>query len=135
MLFILFMLYSLASFYYNLNFIINNHYGVLICPFPPWVSFISSKIISHSVVSNSLRPHRLKLARLLYPWNSPEKNPVVESPSLKGILQEMAHFSSGSREPSDWIWVSFIAGRFFTTEPPAKSLLSSDVNVNIICIY
>ena len=130
----LFMLYSFASFYYNLNFIINNHYRVLIGHFPPWVSFISSKSISQSVVSNSLRPHGLKSVRLLYPWNSPEKNTGVESPSLKGILQKMAHFSSGSREPSDWSWVSYIACRFFTTEPPAKSLISSDANVNIICI-
>ena len=39
MLFILFMLYSSVSFYYNLNFIINNHYGVLICPFPPSILY------------------------------------------------------------------------------------------------
>ena len=32
---------------------------------------------SHSVVSNSLRPHVLWPARLLCPWNSPGKNPVV----------------------------------------------------------
>ena len=30
--------------------------------------------VSPSVVSNSLRPHRLKFARLLCPWDSPGKN-------------------------------------------------------------
>ena len=30
--------------------------------------------VSHSVVSNSLTPHRLQPARILYPWNFPGKN-------------------------------------------------------------
>ena len=31
-------------------------------------------MLSHSVVSNSLRPHGLQPARILYPWTSPGKN-------------------------------------------------------------
>ena len=30
--------------------------------------------VSHSVMSNSLQPHGLQLARLLWSWNSPGKN-------------------------------------------------------------
>ena len=37
---------------------------------------------SHSVVSNSLRPHGLQPTRLLCPWNSPGKNTGVGSHSL-----------------------------------------------------
>ena len=33
-----------------------------------------SESVSHSVVSNSLRPHGLQPARLLCPWDSPGKN-------------------------------------------------------------
>ena len=33
--------------------------------------------VSHSVRSNSLRPHGLQAARLLCPWHSPDKNTGV----------------------------------------------------------
>ena len=39
-----------------------------------WLSIVS---ISRSLVSNSLRPHGLKPARLLCPWDSPGKNTGV----------------------------------------------------------
>ena len=43
--------------------------------------------VSPSVVSNSLRPHRLRSARLLCPWNSPGKNTGVGCHSLiQGIF-------------------------------------------------
>ena len=43
--------------------------------------------VSRSVMSNSLQPHGLQLARLLYPWNSPGKNTRVSSHSLlQGIF-------------------------------------------------
>ena len=38
-------------------------------PISPWVN--------HSVISDSLRPHGLQLARLLCPWDSPSKNTGV----------------------------------------------------------
>ena len=42
---------------------------------------------SRSVVSDSLRPHRLQPARLLGPWASPGKNTGVDCPALlQGIL-------------------------------------------------
>ena len=43
--------------------------------------------VSHSVMSDSLQPHGLWPARLLYPWNSPGKNTGVGSHSLlQGIF-------------------------------------------------
>ena len=36
----------------------------------------------NSVVSDSLQPHRLQPARLLYPWNSPSKNTGVGCQAL-----------------------------------------------------
>ena len=60
------MLYSSASFYYNMNFIINNLFGVLICPFPP-----CSVQFSRSVVSNSLRPHESQHTRPPCPSPTP----------------------------------------------------------------
>ena len=43
----------------------------------PVVSFICSQKLSRSVMSDSLRPHGLQPARLLYPWNCPVKNTGV----------------------------------------------------------
>ena len=51
------------------------------CPFPPMLNYVS-----HSVMSNSLWPHRLWSTR--NPWNSPGKNTGVGSYSLlQGIFQ------------------------------------------------
>ena len=55
---------------------------------------------SHSVMSNSLQPHRL-----YSPWNFQDR-----------ILEWVAFpFSRGSSQPRDQIQVSHIAGRFFTS--------------------
>ena len=54
---------------------------------------------SHSVVSDSLRPHRL-----YSPWNSPDQN--------TGVLA--FPFSRGSSQPRDQTQVSCTAGGFFT---------------------
>ena len=44
--------------------------------------------VSHSVISDSLRPHGLWLSRILCPWNSPGKNTGVGCYSLlQGIVQ------------------------------------------------
>ena len=46
-----------------------------------------SESVSHSVVSNSLRPHRLYPASLLCPWDSLGKNTGVDCHALlQGIL-------------------------------------------------
>ena len=43
--------------------------------------------VSHSALSDSLRPHGLQPARLLCPWNSPGKNPGMSGHSLlQGIF-------------------------------------------------
>ena len=107
---------------------------------------------SHSVVSDSLRPHGL-----YSPWNSPGQNTGVGSHSLlqgifstqglnwgvlhcrqilyqlshKGspkILEWVAHpFSSRSSQPRNWTRVFCIAGRFFTnwamSAPPNSHII------------
>ena len=62
------------------------------------------KCVSHSVVCDSLWSRGLQTARLLSPWNSPDKNTGVGSHSL---LQGV--FPTQGSNP-----VSCIAGRFFT---------------------
>ena len=64
-------------FYYHLSF---NHFHILALLeslFPFWENFkilplasyqASTLVLSHSVVSDSLRPHGLKPTRLLWPW-------------------------------------------------------------------
>ena len=94
---------------------------------------------SHSVVSDSLRPHGLNS-----PWNSLGQNTGVGSlyllqrvfptqgsnpghPHCRWILYQLSHkgrprilqwvdypFSSGPPQPINWTGVSFIAGGFFT---------------------
>ena len=61
---------------------------------------MKSESESHSLVSNSLWPHRLDS-----PWNSPGQNTGVGNLSL---LQ-------ASSQPRNHTQVSHIAGRFFTT--------------------
>ena len=105
-----------------------------------WFNYEVKWSESHSVVSDSLRPH------VLYrPWSSPGQNTGVGSLSLlqrifptqglnpgllhcRLILYQLSHkgsprmlgwgaypSSSGSSQPRDRTRVSCIAGRFFTT--------------------
>ena len=65
--------------------------------------------LSRSVVSNSLQPHGLQPTRLFCAWNFPGKNIGVA-----------IFFSKRPSWPRDWTCtscVSYIAGRFFPTEP------------------
>ena len=74
--------------------------------------------VSHSVVSDSLRPHRLQLSRLLCPWNSPGKNTGVGCHSLlQGIFR-----------PRDQTQISCIVGRFFNHLSHQGSPTSTIVN-------
>ena len=51
------------------------------------VSRMCACVLSHSVMSDSLRPHRLYVARLLYLWDSPGKTAGVGCHALlQGIL-------------------------------------------------
>ena len=53
--------------------------------------------VSHSVVSDSLRPHGLWPARLLCPWNSPGKNTGVEyDNSMFSLLRNCQTVSKAS---------------------------------------
>ena len=61
----------------------------------------TSGSVSCSVVSSSLQPHRLLLARLL----------SMEFSVLEWVA---IPFSRASSWPRDWAWVSHIADRFFT---------------------
>ena len=57
--------------------------------------------VSHSVVSDSLWPHRLQPTRLRCPWNSPGKNIGVGSPIFS---------PRESSKPRNWNQVSCITG-------------------------
>ena len=60
--------------------------------------------VSHSVLSDSLRPHGLYPARFLCPWAFPGKNTGMGRHSiLQGIFLIR-----------DWTWVSRTTGEFFT---------------------
>ena len=60
---------------------------------------------SHSVVSDSLKPHGPTM--LLHPWDFPGKSTGVGSFPLHFLLQR-------SSQPRDRTWVSCIVGRRFT---------------------
>ena len=101
-------------------------------------------VLSYSVVSNSLRPHRLESARFLWPWGFSRQeywsglpcpppgdlpNPGIKprSPTLQvdflttwalrenSGLGSLSLFSWGSFQPKNRTRVSCIAGRFFTS--------------------
>ena len=56
--------------------------------------------------------------------------------TVRGILQARIlewvaiPFSGVSSQPRDWICVSYIAGRFFTTEPPGEPTLRWLIKIN-----
>ena len=107
-------------------------------------------VFSCSVVSDSLRPHGLQPARLLCPWDSPDKNTGVGGhallegifptqgsnpglPHCRQILDHLSHqgsprilewvdypFSSGSSWLGNQTRVFCIAGRFFTSWASTK---------------
>ena len=83
-------------------------------------------VLSPSAVSDSLRPHELKPARLLCPWDSPGKNTGVGSiPS-----------SRGSSQPRDQTQASCIAGGFFTSWATREALNSlREENYMIVTLH
>ena len=71
---------------------------------------------SHSVVSDSVRPHGLWPARLLCPWDSPGKNTGVGGHGLlQGVFPTQGSNLCLLRPPA-------LAGRFFTTSTTGKPL-------------
>ena len=79
-------------------------------------------VLSHSVVSDSLRPHGLQPSRLFCPWDSPGKK-------LEWVVMPS---SRGSFLPRDWTQVSCIAGEFFTVWSTREAGRSLDVYVHLI---
>ena len=112
---------------------------------------------SHSVMSNSLQPHRLYNS-----WNSPGQNTGVGSLSLlqgilptqgsnpgllhcRQILYQLSHqgsprilecvanlFSSRSSQPWNWTRVSCIAGRLFTNWAMRKAKYMKRCSISLI---
>ena len=76
-------------------------------------------MLSRSVVSHSLQPHGLRPTSLFYPLDFSDKNSGV---GYRFLLQGI--FLTRARTH-----VFFIAGRFFTTEPPDMPWLSLRENV------
>ena len=109
----------------------------------PWTTR-ESESESHSVVSNSSRPHGLLPARLLCPWNSAGKNTALPNPQFKSrfptlqcrwilyhlsywgsprILEWVAYpFSRESSQLRNRTGVSCIAGGFFTSWATREAL-------------
>ena len=65
-----------------------------------------------SIISNSLQPHGLKLARLLWPWDFPGNNTGV---GCRFLLQGIFPTQGSNPLPSP-----ALAGGFCTTGPPGK---------------
>ena len=99
--------------------------------------------VCESVMSNSLQPHGLWPARLLCPWNSPNKSVGLGSPSLlQGIfptqgsnqglprgMQILYHLSHQGRHK--WLWKTrknFLANPIL---PSAKSVKETEVQVEM----
>ena len=110
----------------------------------PYCCVLCCAVLSHSVMSNSLRPHGLLLTRLLCPWTFSRQDNGVScytllqrifpaqglNPGLlhcRWILDHLSHqgrprilvwlaypFSSGSSWPRNWTRASCIASGFFT---------------------
>ena len=71
-------------------------------------------MLSRSVVSDSLQPHRLWSARILCPWDSQAR-----------MLEWVAFpFSRGSSQPRGQTQVPHIAGGFFTVSATKDCLVS-----------
>ena len=68
-------------------------------------------MLSCSVMSDSLKLYGLKPARLLCPWDFPDKNSGVDISS-----------ANGSSCPKDQTCISCLAGGLFTTEPPGNPI-------------
>ena len=78
-------------------------------------------LFSHYIVSDCLQPHRLFPAKLLCPWNFLGKNTGVGCRFLfQGIFPP--------RDQTCVSYISCIAGRFFTTEPPGFRFFTTETH-------
>ena len=90
-------------------------------------------LLSHPVVSNSLRPHGLYPARLLYPWNVSGKNAGVRCHTLRqgifstqGLNPHLVSPALAARflTTSATTWLSEVNGRQARRRLPNSLLLS-----------
>ena len=92
----------------------------------PWKVNVESQSVSHSGLSNSLRPYSPQRSRLLCPWNSPGKNTGVGSHSLfQGITQtrdrtwsHALHADSLLSEPGALPWKVTLTTLFLIASHP-----------------
>ena len=64
--------------------------------------------VSHSIMFDSLRPHRLQLPRLLCPWNSPGKNTGVNCHSLLQILTKFLQKRTHGNNSSQFLQIQYV---------------------------
>ena len=127
--------------------------------------FLPTDMLSCSVASDSLQPHRLQPARLLFPWGFSRKeyhalpqgifptqglNPGL--PYCRQILYQLSHqgsprilewvtdlFSRGSSWPRNQTRISCIADGFFTSWTTIEMLfllyVLDNILLSLICIF
>ena len=79
-----------------------------------WVLCVLIQVcVSHSVVPNSLQPHQLQPARLLYPWDSPGKDTEWVAIS---ISRRSSNAGIEPRSPA-------LQADSLPSEPPGKPLM------------
>ena len=100
-----------------------------LCPLTTPVIFVAInpvKVLSHSVVSDSLQPHGLCLTlRSPVDFTAPGRLPgssICGIPQARILELVTISFSRGSSQSRDQTWAFWIASRFFIpSEPPEKS--------------
>ena len=94
--------------------------GILQARTLEWVAISFSNAGKWKVKVKSLSHVRL----LATPWTVAGPGSSVHGISQARILEWVASsFSRGSSQSRDWACISCLAGRFFTIEPPGKSLV------------
>ena len=88
-------------------------------------------LFGHSVMSNSLKPHKLKPSRLLCPWGFPRQAhwSGLPFPSPDDLTHPGIDLTHPGIEPVS----RPLAGRFFTAELPGKPKISSKLGLYKDC--
>ena len=97
--------------------------------------------VSHSVVSDSLRPHGLKFTRLLWPWNCLGKNTGVGCNSLlqgsnPGLphCRQILHHLSHQGSPNKLHMANQMQQQLMQYQQNPKDPLSSSYNLLLKCL-
>ena len=93
--------------------------------FSTYIKRVYILLFSCEVMSDFFHPMDLQPARLLCPWDFPDKSTGVDCPSLLQGIFPMQGFEPVSPRS--------VAGRFFTLEPLAS--LSQSVNQSVYLIH